>query len=271
MATPRAASRAGFDFRDHFVLRRPQRRPFRSSPTGPRVAPPRQPAVAAAGAAAPLIGRRRPLWSVAIFILLLSGIGIRAYRDLSRPRSLGLLERPLSLAEHDRVAGRQDRCRRRRPSPADPRDPGQDRRRLCKLVPRQTGHGRARGRRYRRDGLTGRRCGAGDDHGRTRSVARIVTAVAAVDGSGGLGPSYCASACVFVFAGGTNRYGVEGSELGVHQFVSPDPGRDPVAKTQRTTGMVLSYMTRMGVSSAVVEAMTATGTCAGSTRRKPSP
>jgi len=35
-------------------------------------------------------------------------------------------------------------------------------------------------------------------------------------------------------------------------------GRDPVAETQRTEGLVLNYMTRMGVSSAVVEAMSAT-------------
>ena len=46
--------------------------------------------------------------------------------------------------------------------------------------------------------------------------------------------------------------------LGVHRFVTPVPGRDPVAETQRTTGMVLGYMTRMGVSSSVVEAMSAT-------------
>ncbi|MEH2565779.1 hypothetical protein [Bradyrhizobium sp. AZCC 2289] len=36
------------------------------------------------------------------------------------------------------------------------------------------------------------------------------------------------------------------------------PGRDPVADTQRTAGMVLSYVTRMGVSSAIVEAMSET-------------
>ena len=36
------------------------------------------------------------------------------------------------------------------------------------------------------------------------------------------------------------------------------PGHDPVAETQRTTGMVLNYMTRMGVSSSVVEAMSET-------------
>ena len=36
------------------------------------------------------------------------------------------------------------------------------------------------------------------------------------------------------------------------------PVDDPVADTQRVTGMVLSYMTRMGVSSTVVEAMSQT-------------
>ena len=34
---------------------------------------------------------------------------------------------------------------------------------------------------------------------------------------------------------------------------------DPVADTQRATGMVLGYMTKMGVSSSVVEAMSETG------------
>jgi hypothetical protein len=63
---------------------------------------------------------------------------------------------------------------------------------------------------------------------------------------------------VFAYAGGNSRYGVEGSMLGVHRFVTSTPGRDPVAETQRTTGMVLSYMTKMGVSSSVVEAMSET-------------
>ena len=31
--------------------------------------------------------RRRPIWSVVFFILLISGVGIRAYRDLSRPEA----------------------------------------------------------------------------------------------------------------------------------------------------------------------------------------
>ena len=86
----------------------------------------------------------------------------------------------------------------------------------------------------------------------------LVTAVGVADPSGHIRPSYCASACVLAFAGGTTRVGVEGSMLGVHRFVALAPGPDPVAETQRTAGMVLNYLTRMGVSSSVVEAMSAT-------------
>jgi len=32
-----------------------------------------------------MVGHRRRYWSVAIFVLLISGVLIRAYRDLSRP------------------------------------------------------------------------------------------------------------------------------------------------------------------------------------------
>jgi hypothetical protein len=70
--------------------------------------------------------------------------------------------------------------------------------------------------------------------------------------------SYCASACVLVYAGGAPRYGIEGSALGVHRFVNRAPGRDPVADTQRTTGAVLNYITKMGISPSVIEAMSAT-------------
>ena len=86
----------------------------------------------------------------------------------------------------------------------------------------------------------------------------LATAVGTADASGRLTRSYCASACVLLYAGGTPRYGVEGSALGVHRFTATLPSHDPVADAQRTTGMVLSYMTKMGVSSAVVEAMSAT-------------
>jgi hypothetical protein len=40
--------------------------------------------------------------------------------------------------------------------------------------------------------------------------------------------------------------------------VTATPGRDPVAETQRTEGTVLSYVTRMGVSPSIVEAMSET-------------
>jgi hypothetical protein len=46
--------------------------------------------------------------------------------------------------------------------------------------------------------------------------------------------------------------------LGVHRFVTTAPTSDPVADAQRTTGMLLGYMSRMGVSSSVVEAMSET-------------
>jgi hypothetical protein len=88
----------------------------------------------------------------------------------------------------------------------------------------------------------------------------LATAVGAVDGAGKIRSSHCASACVFVYAGGVTRFGVPGSQLGVHRFVSNAPDTDAVAETQRTTGQILSYMTKMGVSSSsFVEAMSATG------------
>jgi hypothetical protein len=86
----------------------------------------------------------------------------------------------------------------------------------------------------------------------------LATVVGTADTSGRVTQSYCASACVLVYAGGKPRYGVEGSTLGVHRFTTSLPGRDPVGDAQRTTGAVLNYMAKMGVSSAIVEAMSAT-------------
>jgi len=59
--------------------------------------------------------RRRPYWSVIIFILLMSGAGIRAYKDPVATRRLGLLERPVLRTEPDIAADRQIRPRRLRP------------------------------------------------------------------------------------------------------------------------------------------------------------
>jgi hypothetical protein len=88
----------------------------------------------------------------------------------------------------------------------------------------------------------------------------LATAVGVLDGADKVKPSHCASACVFVFAGGATRFGVAGSRLGVHRFVSTAADHDAVSETQRTTGQILSYLTKMGVSSSsFVEAMSATG------------
>jgi len=232
--------------------------PFRSSPTGPRVAPPRQPPRQASARPPQFIGRRRPLWSVAIFILLLSGIGIRAYRDLSHPEAWAYWK-DLYLSPGMTASLVAE---------ADVDGAGHVRRILA--IRGEIGAASASWFRERLDAAA---LAAGDivviaspggDLNQAIVMGELVrwrglaTAVAAVDASGRqLRPARCASACVFVYAGGTNRYGVEGSQLGVHRFVATNPGRDPVAATQRTTGMVLNYMTRMGVSSAVVEAMTA--------------
>src|SRR5689334_12301148 len=46
----------------------------------------------------------------------------------------------------------------------------------------------------------------------------LATAVGVVDSSGRVRSAYCASACVMAYAGGWPRYGIENSALGVHRF-----------------------------------------------------
>jgi hypothetical protein len=60
------------------------------------------------------------------------------------------------------------------------------------------------------------------------------------------------------FAGGDTRLGVPGSKLGVHRFTSLGGSGDPVAETQRTAGLVLGYLTKMGISPSIAEAMSST-------------
>ncbi|WP_424631214.1 hypothetical protein [Bradyrhizobium sp. SYSU BS000235] len=88
------------------------------------------------------------------------------------------------------------------------------------------------------------------------------TLVGSVSSDGRLKPAYCASACVLTYAGGTARALVPGSRLGVHQFtaeVSKEDARnwDGVAYAQKTSGMILEYMTRMGVSPSILQQMSA--------------
>jgi len=198
------------------------------------------------------------LWSAVIFILMISGVGIRAYRDLSRPEAWAYWrDQYFSPTMTSSLVTSAD-------------SNGGGRRRSALFI---TGKIGAASATWFRDRLDEARLAAGDtvlmsspggDLDQAVIMGEIIrsrgltTAVGIVDASGQVRPSYCASACVIVYAGGNSRYGVEGSMLGVHRFVTSTPGHDPVAETQRTTGMVLSYMTRMGVSSAVVEAMSET-------------
>lgn len=233
--------------------------PFQNPPTGPWVAPPR--AQTAAPSPAPQrvsIRRRRPIWSVIVFSILILSIGIRAYRDLSRPEAWAYWKEAYfspSMTSSAMAKVTLD---------------GQDRGHPALAIRGTIGAASATWLRQRLDEA---HLAAGDivllsSPGGNLDQALIMgeiirsrglaTAVGTADASGRVTRSYCASACVLVYAGGTPRYGVEGSVLGVHRFTSTAPGRDPIADAQRTSGRVLNYMTKMGVSSAIVEAMSAT-------------
>ena len=218
-----------------------------NSPTNP----PRPPPVR-------VIGHRRRYWSVAIFVLLISGVLIRAYRDISRPDawdywkdqyvSPGLTSSPVTKLDLDGAAGG----------------------RRALFVKGEIGPAAAS---WFRDKLDEAHLAAGDvillsspggDLNQATIMGEIIrsrglaTAVGIADASGRIKPAYCASACVLVFAGGKPRFGVLGSALGVHRFVTTKPVGDPVAETQRIAGAVLGYMTKMGVASSIVEAMSKT-------------
>ena len=239
--------------------RQDEGRQIRRSPTGPWVTPSRASTSRPQATARFAVGKRRwPVWSVLIFILLISSIGIRTYRDLSRPEAWAYWkESYLSPSMTASLIAKADVDGSFRGRPA--------------LAIRGTiGVASAS---WLREKLDEAHLAAGDavllsspggDLNQAIIMGEIIrsrglaAAVGVADASGQIKPSYCASACVLVFAGGKPRYGIEGSALGVHRFVTSMPGRDPVAETQRTAGAVLSYLTKMGVSSAVVAAMSET-------------
>jgi hypothetical protein len=239
--------------------RKGRRGPLQNSPTGPWVAPPRAPAPPPQAPQPALTGRRRrPIWSIAFFVLLILGVGIRAYRDLSRPEAWTYWKESYFSPSMTSSATARINL-----------DAGGSGRAALAIQ----GTIGAASASWLRDRLDEAHLAAGDvvllsspggnleqalimgEIIRSRALA---TAVGTADASGKVTRSYCASACVLVYAGGSPRYGVEGSALGVHRFVNYSPGRDPVADAQRTTGAVLNYMTKMGVSSSVIEAMSAT-------------
>ncbi|WP_312018250.1 COG3904 family protein [Bradyrhizobium semiaridum] len=193
-----------------------------------------------------------------IFVLLLTGIAIPAYRDLSQPGAWDFWrESYVSASMTSSVI-----------SGADIDGSGRGRRALA--INGKIGSASANWFRDRLDEarlspgdavLLSSQGGALDQAAIMGDVIRargLVTAVATADASGKLRAAYCASACVLVYAGGRERYGIEGSRLGVHRFTTATKVSDPLAEAQRIQGMVLSYMTRMGVSSKIIEAMSQT-------------
>ncbi len=231
---------------------------FRKSPTGPAVAPPRVPAGEAPPSPMQPPRRRRHFWAGAIFVLLVSGVCIRAYRDLSQPEAWlywkdQYVSPSLTFSLIDRI---------------DLDGAAQGRRAL--FVSGTIGPAAAT---LFRDKLDQANLAAGDiillaspggDLNQATIMGEIIrhrslaTAVGGADASGRVKPAYCASACVLAYAGGKTRFGVLGSALGVHRFVTTRPVNDPVAEAQRISGAVLGYMTKMGVSSSIVEAMSET-------------
>jgi hypothetical protein len=231
---------------------------FRRSPTGPSVAPPRTRVDQPPTPPVRVAGNKRRYWSVAIFVLLVSGVLIRAYRDLSRPDAWDYwkdqyVSPSLTFSLIDKV---------------DLDGAAQGRRAL--FVSGTIGPAAAALFRDRLDqanlapGDIVLLASPGGDLNQATIMGEIIrsralaTAVGDADASGRVKPAYCASACVLVYAGGKTRFGVLGSALGVHRFVTTRPVNDPVAEAQRISGAVLGYMTKMGVSSSIVEAMSET-------------
>ncbi len=217
-----------------------------------------EPAARPAQQPQPAPRHRGHLMSVAIFLLLVSGVLIQAYRELSAPGAWDYWnDRYFSPSMTSSVADNVDLGGRR----------------LQALVLR--GKIGAASASWFRERLDEAKLRAGDavvisslggDVGQSLIMGEVirtrglVTAVGTVDASGRVGPASCASACVFVFAGGKTRFGVEGSRLGVHRFTTKTASADPVADAQRVTGTMLSYLTKMGISASVfVEAMSRTG------------
>lgn len=232
---------------------------FRRSPTGPSVTAPRIPHDQRPPPPPPQAPRRkRNVWSIAIFVLLVSGVAIRAYQDLSQPDAWDFWkDQYISPSLTFSVVDKADLG-------------GADPARRTLFVSGTIGPAAANAFRDRLDQA---RLTAGDmvllsspggDLNQAAIMGEIirsrglVTAVGIPDASGRVKSAYCASACVLVYAGGKTRFGVPGSALGVHRFVTTKPISDPVAETQRIAGAVLGYMTKMGVSSSIVEAMSET-------------
>jgi hypothetical protein len=204
----------------------------------------------------PAARRKIPLLSILFFVLLISGVLIQAWQELSTPGAWELWK--------DSYLSSSLKATVVEPAPS-----GLDSRTVLAISGRI---GPAAASWFREE-LNDTKLRAGDtvafsSPGGSVDQAIIIgeeirlrglkTVVATFDADGRMRSSYCASACVLAYAGGVARFGVNGSTLGVHRFTSKGESRDPVAETQRTTGLILGYMTRMGVASSFLEAMSAT-------------
>ena len=228
-----------------------------SGQAGPWATPPSRAPIAQLPRPRPALNRSR-YWSATIFVLLMLSVGIRAYKDLSQPEAWAywkdqyfapsLSASVIANADFDGSGRGHQALAIRGTIGAAAANWLRERLDEAHLAPGDTVVLSSPGGDVEQAVIMG-------DIIRSRGLA---TAVGMVSASGHVRPAYCASACVLVYAGGKPRYGVEGSLLGVHRFVTTTPVDDPVAETQHTAGMVLGYFTRMGVSSAVVEAMSQT-------------
>jgi hypothetical protein len=216
----------------------------------------------------PAPARQRPSWtsyvirnklSILLFVLICVSFGVRMYRDLSTPDAWAYWKDQYfspSMTSQLATIASLDGSGRRVAALAV----------RGKIGPASAGWFRDRvDEAHLQPGDTVLLSSPGGDLDQAIIMGEIIrsrgldTAVGKVDGSGQVAPSYCASACVLAYAGGKSRFGVTGSRLGVHRFVATRPADDPVADAQRTTGALLNYFTRMGVSPTVLEAMSATG------------
>ena len=198
---------------------------------------------------------RRHLMSVIMFVLLTSGVLIQAYRDLSRGDAFdywkdlyGTPSMTSSLVHDVDLDGRRRTALVLR-GQIGPAAGSWFREQLdqAKLKPGDLVLLSSPGGNLNQSMIMGENIRS---HG-------LVTAVGTIDSAGQIRPGSCASACVTAFAGGTVRYDIAGSRLGVHRFTSRGSG-DAVADTQRTTGVMLAYLKRMGVSASLVELMSST-------------
>jgi hypothetical protein len=229
----------------------------RASPSGPRV-PPRQPRRAATGIALPRGIFRPSLLSVIILMLVLLGLGIRAYREMSRP----------GTRDYPREAFREPSMRATVISNVDLDGSGRFRRALAirgdiDWTSADWFDDQVEQARLSPDDLIvlssdGGKLNQSMLMGETIRKRGFATAVGTADASGKVYASSCASACVFVYAGGKTRYGIFGSQLGVHRFTKSGPTSDPVAESQKTQGRLLGYIRKMGISSRFVELMSQT-------------